>query len=136
MEYKSIIYIAEFGVGGIIKVIFLFFALYSYCVNKEIGHFLRTKYKWSNSFFVKINESKSFIPRKSQAFPSCSVIRISAEEGFKFPLGWLCAIITAVPLQSKQAESNFFVLITQLVVSPTPIFIQPITLRCLPKINP
>ena len=54
MEYKSFIYIAEFGVGGIIKVIFLFFALYSYCVNKEIGHFLRTKYKWSNSFFVKM----------------------------------------------------------------------------------
>ena len=54
MEYKSFIYIAEFGIGGIIKVIFLFFALYSYCVNKEIGHFLRTKYKWSNSFFVKM----------------------------------------------------------------------------------
>ena len=76
------------------------------------------------------------MPRNSQAFPSCSVIRISAEEGFKFPLGWLCAIITALPLQSKQAESNFFVLITQLAVSPIPIFIQAITLSWLFKINP
>ena len=48
-----------------------------------------------------------------QALSNFFAIRISAEEGSKFPLGWLCAIITVLPLQSRQAEISFFEFITQ-----------------------
>lgn len=53
-DYSDYFLITEFGVCGLIKVIFLGFAIYSYFSNKQIGHYLRSKYKWSNSFFIKM----------------------------------------------------------------------------------
>ena len=46
-------YILEFGLFGLIKIIFFLLLYYEYIKNKTIGHFARAKYKWSNSFFVK-----------------------------------------------------------------------------------
>lgn len=53
-DYSDYLLIGEFAVGGLVKVIFLGFAIYSYFTNKQIGHYLRSKYKWSNSFFIKM----------------------------------------------------------------------------------
>ena len=46
-------YILEFGLFGLIKIIFFILLYYEYKKNKTIGHFARAKYKWSNSFFIK-----------------------------------------------------------------------------------
>ena len=46
-------YILEFGLFGLIKIIFFILLYYEYKKNKTIGHFARPKYKLSNSFFIK-----------------------------------------------------------------------------------
>ena len=46
-------YFLEFGIFGFFKIIFFLLLFYEYVKNKNIGHFARARYKWSNSFFIK-----------------------------------------------------------------------------------
>ena len=54
LSYTQLILILECILGGLIKIIFLITAVYSLHTNKHVGHYMKTKFKWSNSFFVKI----------------------------------------------------------------------------------
>ena len=54
LSYTHLILILECVLGGVIKVVFLISAVYSLHTNKHVGHYTKTKFKWSNSFFLKI----------------------------------------------------------------------------------
>lgn len=54
LSYAQLILILECALGCVIKIVFLISAVYSLHTNKHVGHYTKTKFKWSNSFFLKI----------------------------------------------------------------------------------